>query len=553
MAICRSRVTSARSLLLLGAACAAANAVVLSGQNTPPASSRRPKLAVILVVDQMRADYVSRFKSDWNGGLKRLVDEGAWFSNAAYPYVLTETCPGHATVATGTLPRTHGAIGNEWWDRERGRRVTCTDDPDVRNVGYATPSTGGDSGSRLRVPTFADEMRAQRNARVAAIAGKARAATSLSGHGGDLVAWLSGTYDRWDTSTAFSQASNNIVASFIGSTPMEADAGKSWTRLMPLPQYRSPDNDADEGRVRGWGVEFPHVLTSQIDAVFREEWHRSPFVDAYIEKVAEAALAGLNLGGGDSTDVLAISFSATDWVGHKFGPDSQEVEDTLARVDGAIDTLFRTLDRRIGRGNYVVALTADHGVSPIPERAIKMGKDAGRLDVGAIARAVETELTSSFGPGKYVADFFSDNMNMYFAPGVYDRLKANPALLERVGSVIKQAPGIASVYQAEDLQKGGGGDRIRTAAALNYFPGRSGDLVVVQKPGWLTGTANTAGHGNATDDDQRVPILMMGPRVTHGEYKEAVTPADIAPTLAELCGIAMSHAEGHVLRSAITP
>jgi predicted AlkP superfamily pyrophosphatase or phosphodiesterase len=533
---------------------AAAGAVVIAAQNaTSPNTSRGPKLAVILVVDQMRADYVARFKSDWTGGLKRLVDEGAWFSNAAYPYLLTETCPGHSTIATGTFPRTHGAIGNEWWDRERARRMTCTDDPSVKNVGYAAPASGGDSANHLQVPTFADEMRTQRKARIVSVAGKARAAASLAGHGGDIVAWLNGTYDRWDTSTAFSQSSNAIVASFVRSTPMESDAGKSWTRLLAPAQYRGPDNDPDEGRVRGWGVEFPHVLATEIDAAFRDQWHRSPFADAYIGQVATAALTGLNLGAGDSTDVLAISFSATDWVGHKFGPDSQEVEDTLARLDAEIGELFQALDRRVGRGNYIVALSADHGVTPIPERAAKMGKDAGRLDIGAITRSVEAELAAAFGPGKYVADFFPDNLNMYFAPGVYDRIKADANVLDRVQQTIMRAPGIAGVFTADSLRRDAAGDRLRTAATLNYFPGRSGDLIVAQKPGWLTGTANTAGHGNASDDDQRVPILLMGPGVKHGEYKEAATPADIAPTLAALCGITMAHAEGHVLRSVLAP
>jgi hypothetical protein len=192
-------------------------------------------------------------------------------------------------------------------------------------------------------------------------------------------------------------------------------------------------------------------------------------------------------------------------------------------------------------------------VTPIPERAAKMGKDAGRLDVASITRAVEAELTASFGPGKYIADFFPDNMNMYFVPGVYDRLKADTKVLGRVQQTIMQAPGISNVFTAESLQRDAGGDRLRTAAALNYFPGRSGDLVVAQKPGWLAGTANTAGHGNASDDDQRVPILLMGPGVKHGEYREAATPADIAPTLAALFGITMPRAEGHVLRSALAP
>src|SRR5262249_1191118 len=158
-------------------------------------SARVPNLIVLLVVDQMRADYGTRFRSDWTGGLKRLTTEGAWFSNAAYPYLMTDTCAGHATIATGTFPHVHGMIADLWWDRVSGKRVGCTGDPQAANVGYVTPATGGDSGRNLQVPTFADEMRRQRGARVVSVAGKARSAIGMAGHGGDAVAWLSESFD----------------------------------------------------------------------------------------------------------------------------------------------------------------------------------------------------------------------------------------------------------------------------------------------------------------------------------------------------------------------
>ena len=512
------------------------------------ALSRAPKLIVLIVADQMRADYITRFRGDWTGGLKRLVSEGAWFSNAAYPYLLTDTCPGHATIATGAFPHTHGAIINEWWDRASGTRMSCTEDPNSTNVGYLTKAIGGDSGYRLQVPTFADEMRRQRGSRIVSVAGKDRAAIMLAGHAGDAVAWLSPTFDYWETSTAFSQASNGIVKSFLLANPLEADLAKTWDRMLAPPRYRSSDDDPDEGRVGTWGAAFPHVLSAKADAEFHEEWRRSPFADAYIGKLATTLAEGLRLGTGDSTDVLTISFSATDWVGHKFGPESQEVQDTLARLDAVLGTLFHNLDERVGRGNYVVALTADHGVTPIPEHLVKIGKDAGRMDVPALTKAIELQLAASLGPGKHVAEFFYANLNLYFAPGVYEKLKATPSILNHLMDTIARAPGVLRVLKAEELRPGSSNDSLRKAAELSYFPGRGGDLVVALKPGWAPGPQNTANHGSATDDDQRVPVLFMGPGVKPGERRDPVTPADIAPTLAALCGIAMPHAEGHALR-----
>ena len=158
-------------------------------------TARPPKLVVLLMVDQMRADYVDRFKSDWNGGLKRLVSRGAWFRHAAYPYLSTVTCTGHATVSSGAWPHTHGMVQNAWWDRDGKKTVTCTEDPNAKDIGYGQPTTGGDSGYRLEVPSFADEMRRQLSAHVVSLSLKDRSAIMLAGHGGDAVTWLNAAFD----------------------------------------------------------------------------------------------------------------------------------------------------------------------------------------------------------------------------------------------------------------------------------------------------------------------------------------------------------------------
>jgi predicted AlkP superfamily pyrophosphatase or phosphodiesterase len=513
-----------------------------------------PKLAVIIVVDQMRADYVDRFRRNWTGGLKRLVTQGAWFTRAAYPYLLTVTCAGHATVGTGAFPHTSGVFSNQWWDRAAGQQMQCSEDPSATNFGYDGPAKEHNSGYRLRVETFADRMRAERGAHVVTLAGKARSAIMLAGHGGDAVTWLSDASDTWLTSSAFAAAPVPEVKRFIADNPVERDFGKRWTRLLPLSNYRDADDGQGERPPPGWTSTFPHVLNGTAgkpDATFRAQWDVSPFSDAYLGRMAAALVDQFGLGKHDGTDVLGVSFTGTDRVGHKFGPRSQEIQDHLARLDRTLGVLLNHLDASVGRGRYVVALTADHGVTPIPEQLIAEHVDAGRLDAAKIIERVESLLRTTMGAGPHVAKFDGRDTNLYFAPGVYVRLRASPALLAEVVGSIAAAPGVARVFRAEDL--GGtstAADAWQKAAALSYVEGRSGDLVIAVKPGWI-GAAEAASHGTMSSEDQRVPILFMGPGIKTGRYDLPATPADIAPTLAAICGITLPQAEGVALRAAL--
>ena len=530
----------------------AALALLTPGQRV--AAVDPPKLAVIIVVDQMRADYVDRFKDDWTGGLKRLVTEGAWFTKAAYPYLLTVTCAGHATIGTGAFPHTSGVFSNQWWDRESRQQMQCSEDPSVSNFGYDGPAKEHNSAYRLRVPTFADRMRAERGAHVVTLSSKARSAIMLAGHGADAATWLSDAGDTWLTSSAFATAPVPEVKRFIADHPVDADFGKSWTHLLAASKYHEADEAQGERPPAGWTATFPHVLKGtgdKPDATFRAQWDVSPFADAYLEKMAASLVDQLHLGKHEGTDVLGVSFTGTDRVGHKFGPRSQEVQDHLAWLDRTIGQLFDHLDAAVGRGRYVVALSADHGVTPIPEQLAAEHIDAGRLNATAIAEQVEALLRPTFGAGPHVAKFDGRDTNLYFAPGVYDRLRASPSLLADVVRAIAAAPGVARVFRAEDLRNAGAkSDPLQHAAALSYVDGRSGDLVIAVKPGWI-GANEAASHGTASADDQRVPILFMGYGIKAGHYDQPATPADVAPTLAAICGITMPQAEGHALRAAL--
>ncbi len=518
------------------------------------AAPARPKLLVMLVVDQMRGDYIDRYGGQWTGGLRRLADEGAWFREAGYPYLNTVTCAGHATIGTGSLPRTHGLALNEWWDRTAGREVTCTADPNAPLVSYGTPAKGGDSSWRLEVPTLADALRAQLDPapRVVTVSLKARAAIMLAGHGGTAVTWMDG--NDWVTSTAFADAPVPFVQRFVTANPVAAELGEVWTRALDASAYLFADDGLGERPLRGWGPTFPHPLAGDgtgTDADRWERWRRSPYSDAYLGRLAEAAIDALKLGQGPGLDYLGVSFSALDLVGHRFGPRSQEVQDMLVGLDRTVGHLLDHLDRTVGRGRYVVAFSADHGVAPIPEQMAALGLSAGRVDLRHMASRVEEVLQPWLGPGRHLAA--TNYTDLYFAPGVYDRLRARPDAMRAVLAAIRAEPGIWKVYRSEELQSAdasAASDLLMRAAAESYVPDRSGDLLVVPRPYWILSSDATT-HGSANWYDQHVPLVLMGAGVRPGQYLTRASPADVAPTLAFLAGVTLARPDGRVLSEAL--
>ena len=528
------------------AVCTVALAVLFAPRFHAAPPQPPPKLAVVIVVDQMRADYVDRFNGGWTAGLKRMVAQGAWFQQAAYPYLTTVTCAGHATISTGTFPNTHGVFQNSWWDREARKQMLCTETPGGKNVGYGVPAAGGDSAYRLQVPTFTDQMRASRKAHVVSLALKDRSAIMLGGHGGDAVTWLTETLDGWETAAGYSEKGVPAVRAFIDANPLIADFGKTWEKMLPAASYAGPDEGLGEAPPQGWTRSFPHPLTGtagKVDATYFAQWERSPFADAYIGRFAAALVQSLQLGRHDGTDVLAISFSSPDLVGHAFGPRSHEIQDVYARLDRTIGTLFDQLDALVGKDQWVAGLTADHGVTPIPEQLVAEGKDAGRINGGAMIDAVEAAL-KPLGEGRHL--LVLNTNDIYFEPGVYDKIRKSKPLTDAVIAAIAARPGVQRVFRSEEIRGAAKSpDPLLRAAALSYFPGRSGDLVFAPKPGWMISAGGTT-HGSASADDQRVPILFYGRGVKPGTYQDAATPADLAPTLAALSGFTMK-AEGRPL------
>ncbi|MBY0493090.1 MAG: alkaline phosphatase family protein [Cyanobacteria bacterium] len=548
--------TAALALLLLLAAItpsAPASAHGAAARQAPsaPAASSKPKLIVMLSVDQMRGDYIDKFRHQWTKGLHRLVTEGAWFRDANYPYYTTVTCAGHASIGTGTVPAVHGMVANTWADRNNARTVSCTDDETAKLIPYAAPVTSvAHSANNLMAPTLSDEMRYQSwpAPRVVGISLKARSAINLSGHRPDVVVWLDERDGGWVTSTAFAKAPARFLQEFFAKHSMTEEMGRTWNRSMPADQYLYEYSKENRRRTPHASVEFPHVTRGRGDEVggaITDAWEASPYSDAYLNAMAMASLDAMKLGRGAGTDFLAISFSALDLTGHSYGPLSHEVQDVLFRLDEQIGLLLDKLDRDVGRGQYVVGLSADHGVAPVPEAMKADGFDAGRVAAAAMGQAVDAVLARELGPGSYRTRVLGNDV--YLNDGIYAKLLQNPAAMEAVLGAVRRTEGVFRVYRKDQLSAT---DPLTRQLFLSHYEGRSGDIKFLLRAYWIN-SPSTSTHGTGNRYDTHVPVLLYGFGIKKGEYLEPSAPIDLAPTLAFLSGVTLPNAMGRVLTEAL--
>jgi hypothetical protein len=412
----------------------------------------------------------------------------------------------------------------------------------------------------MEIPSFAEELKFQTSGatRIVSFSLKARAAITMAGHKADAATWFES--GAWVTSSPY--GIQPFIEEQAKSHPAKADFGKTWSLSLPETAYWYGEKALGAVPPEGWGLTFPHPLRGKTgvgepDTAFYEQWASSPYADTALTELAEKAVDALKLGNSSGTDFLAVSYSSVDLVGHEFGPRSREIQDILVRLDKDLGNLFAHLDQKVGRGNYVVALSADHGVVPIPEDMQQTGADAGVLHLPEVQERIEKAL-ESFNYAKPAVARIAGS-DIYFSPGVYEKLQADSNAMNAVLEAIRTATGVAAVYRAEDLR-----DRPATqspthrAFAYSYFPGRSGDLFILPKPYWLLDYTPSGkprsygtGHGVPYNYDQHVPVLLMGFGIQPGQYFQPITPADIAPTFAALCGTTLASRDGHVLADAL--
>ncbi len=491
-----------------------------------------PVLILFLVIDQGAEDQIERWRPLLGAGLERLLEQSAWFTDARQDHATTETSPGHATLATGRHPRSHGIIGNEWIDPESGEEVYSVDDPDVER-----------SPRNLHGEALGDWLHdAVPASKVFAVSDKDRAAILLGGQHPDGVLWYDRSSGRFESSAYYPWGEDGPawLAGFYRDHPPTRRFGKLWE---PLPEVaaRAPGLGAasvDFGAVEA-SRSFPHALGGLELApgpAYFADLYRSPFADAYLAELAETLLAEEGLGQDRAPDLLAVSFSALDAVGHLYGPDSLEFADTLARLDRTVGALLDDVDRRVGLDRTLIVLSADHGVDSAPEVAVARGDAARRAGArdALCFQGVEAGLEAELGPARWLR------------PGPFIDRQAVAAHHLELGAVesaaaelLERCPGVARVWTRSELEGTPLPDAPYARLFFNAFDARrSPDLMVQLDPHVLDARPPVvASHGSPYPYDTRVPWLLRGSGIAPRRIAATVSAADVAPTVAALVGI----------------
>ncbi|MES2734155.1 MAG: alkaline phosphatase PafA [Bacteroidota bacterium] len=505
----------------------------------------RPALVVGIVVDQMRYDFLYRYWSKYgSGGFKRLLHEGFSCENTHYNYVPTYTGPGHAAVYTGTSPATNGIIGNEWFVRAAGKATYVTDDSTVATVG-STSTAGKMSPRNLLSNTVTDELRLFSNmqSKVIGVCLKDRGSILPAGHTANAAYWFDGATGNWITSTYYMNALPQWLKDFNARKLSDKYLSEAWNLLLPMAQYTeslADDQPFETPFASETKAVFPHNLpqikaTSDYDLV-----RRTPFGNTLTLELALETLKQEQMGKGAMTDFLALSFSSTDYVGHQFGPNSIEVEDTYLRLDKELEKLLTFLDSWVGKDQVLVFLTADHGVAPVPAYMKQVKIPAGIFDgKTAINVGLKNFLNQTLGEGYWLADY--GNTQIYLNRPFIESKKLSLAEVQRkTAEFMNQQAGVAFAIAATDLPSLSAHNPTYQRLLNGYNRTRSGDVLLVLEPSWFDGDPKSKGgttHGSSYSYDTHIPLLWYGWKIASGSTIAPVNITDIAPTVSSLLHI----------------
>lgn len=536
------------ALLALGfSSCVTHNESIVTQGHTyyaaVPAEAETPaKLLVGIVVDQMRWDYLTRYAEDYGeGGFKRLMDEGFSCMDHHYSFAPTFTGPGHAAVYTGTTPQVNGIIANDWYDKFNDEMVYCAGDSNVTGVG--TESKGGKmSPHRMISNSMCDQVRLHTNWRgkTFGISLKDRGSILPVGHGGNAAYWM--VDGDWISSSWYLESLPDYVQQWNESDAVEQLIDGGWSLLKDPSVYdeSAPDNNPWEGKPTGkTSPTFPYDLAALLPENGGKDIIKgTPLGNTATLDFALEVLQQESLGQDEHLDVLAISFSATDYVGHRFGPQSREAQDTYLRLDRDIERLLTTLDNSVGEGNYVVFLTADHGAVHVPSYLESHHMAADYWNPGNMVDDMEALLSAEYEPGDYIANYSNDqvflNDSTLRANGV-DREDASELLAARA----LHEPGVLMALTEEQMKSSTYTDGIPAVVQRGFHFVRSGDVLVVTEPGWLKYGRTGTSHGTPFAYDTHTPCIFYGNGIPQGKTYARTHIRDIAPTLGAWMGFQM--------------
>jgi predicted AlkP superfamily pyrophosphatase or phosphodiesterase len=523
-------------------------------KNTQEEGIARPKLVVGIVIDQMRWDYLYRFNPLFkaNGGFKRLLGEGFSCENTLIPYTPTITACGHTCAYTGSVPAVHGITGNAWWDNALMRSVYCSEDKTVKGVGSKTEEDGQMSPRNMLVTTICDELRLATNfkSKVIGVALKDRGAILPAGHAANAAYWYEGKTGNFISSTYYMNQLPGWVTSFNNRKIVDSLYGLNWNLSLGkdvYPNYATADQKDYENKPFGKeALGFPYDLSGFVGKDYAKI-SSTPYGNTLTVELAKAAIAAEQLGKGAATDFLAVSFSSPDYVGHAFGPNSWEQVDDYARLDGELGRLFDYLDASVGKGQYTVFLTADHAVAHAPGFMKENKLPGGSFDDAGLMRDMNAKLKDQFGVNKTIVSMY--NYQVYLNhPGI-DSVKADENAIKKwVIQYVKKNNAITNAFATADIMTTPINSTMRNMMANGYNPGRSGDVQLVLKSGYVEGSGLGTSHGLWYAYDAHIPLLFYGWGIKKGKTNRETYMTDIASTVAALLHIQMpSGAVGKVI------
>ncbi len=512
------------------------------GKSPSMESNARPKLVVGIVVDQMRYDYLTRFDSKFgDGGFKRMIREGFNCKNNHFNYVPTYTGPGHTSVYTGTTPKYHGIIGNNFYDKEIKEMVYCAGDDSVESVGTAH-NAGKMSPHRMQTTTFGDENRlfTQMRGKTIGISLKDRGAILPAGHTANAAYWFHGLDEGlWISSTFYMNDLPQWVKDFNATEKAESYL-KEWNTLYDISTYTESGTDENtfEGGFTGKEkATFPYDLKAlSKDNRGFDILKATPYGNSLTADFAMEAIKAENLGEDEITDVLAVSFSATDYVGHNFGVNSKEIEDTYIRLDKDLERFFEYLDATVGKGEYTVFLTADHGAVDVPSYLTSVKVPSGYVDRNDRKEKFNAFLKTTYGSEGIVENISNDQIFL-------DRDKVKDLglnLIDVQNTIAMEQLGYKNVYKvytATTMSTSGFSTGLEELLQNGFNQKRSGDVILVNDPSFIPYGRTGSTHGSGQNYDTHVPLLFFGKGIKHGETFDKTVIPDIAPTISALLGI----------------
>lgn len=512
---------------------------------TQSSSPSKPKLIVGIVVDQMRWDYINQFKAHFTTqqGFLRFVNEGASCNNNFIPYVPTVTACGHTAVYTGSTPSLHGITGNQWYDNYKQKNVYCVEDATVQSVGVEGSPAGKMSPVNVWTSTIGDEIKLANNfkSKVIGISIKDRGAIIPAGHSADGAFWYDSKSGNFISSTYYGKNLPTWVSAFNAQHRVDSLYAKGWNLSLAKSVYEANcDGDVNSYEATPLGAEqkgFPYTLTQFIGKDYGKI-ASTPYGNTLVVEMAEKALINEQMGADDKTDLLAISFSSPDYIGHSFGPNSWETLDGYVKLDALIAQLFASLDKQVGKNNYTVFLTADHAVANIPDFAKKHKIPGGLVSEAGLKKELGQHLLKQGLDDKLIAAI--GEYNLHFNHTLMDSLGVSQdKLVKIVSSFIEQKPGILQVVESRKAATAALPQQLRERIVNGYNPQRSGDLFIVTKSGYMDGYPTGTNHGVFYNYDAHIPLLWYGNGIQKGQVNTVNYMTDIAPTLSTLLGIQM--------------